>query len=297
MMAMHPGLDVLAQNCALAHAVRPVLKSLAAQDIVPIALKGFALLATQPQRVATRPMCDVDLLVRCSEVESAIRIIENCGFQRVRSGGLDFMRRQGGLCFRIDLQHEIWYLSSDELDAWRARATWLPEASVSIPAPEDHLLYVAVHAVVQHGALRAQWCEDLSALAAQAIRWDLVVAAARRAGLALPLLLALERAVSEVPPSAHAALEAASRPDWRRRLLEAVLARPENPGIGHLLKLAFARRGRGRLLRQQLLPSRALRRQLLGNCKGYGLLRPWRLARSASATVWRFTTARKATRT
>jgi hypothetical protein len=136
----------------------------------------------------------------------------------------------------------------------------------------------------------------VAALVAGGLRWELLVEEARAAHMALPLLLALERSTASVPASVLDQLERAAGPRWRRRLLESVLARPENPGTGHVLRLLFAKQGRLQTIRRHLFPSAEFCRRRHAGLRWPRMLRPWRLLKDAGATLWRHGTQPKESR-
>jgi len=290
-------LDTCARGILLEDAAGRVVAEWSARGIPSVALKGLALLRTiyrdDPGR---RPMADADLLVppeRRAEAEAALA---DLGFARVPGQISAFSSRDRSPALRIDLEDEIWYLGplgTRELIE-RARPVSpehaLPGArrigrdAIAVPALEDTLLHVAIHAVVMHGQLRPVWLEDLRRLAAAGPDWERVAAQARAAGLAAPLWIALDRAAAAgapVPAETLASLRPRGSDRVRAALLARFLARPETTGSGHVLRFVFRRGARAKLraVAAQLFPGREfLDRRYGARSRGaallHGALRP-----------------------
>jgi hypothetical protein len=119
----------------------------------------------------------------------------------------------------------------------RARAFEMEGRTVRVLAPDDELLYLAVHAA-NHLFARLSWLYDLKLLLRQsAIDWETVVMRARAAGLQGPAGVAfslLRRALAApVPESIEEALGAGS---WHAALASGVFSDErleQAPWLGH----------------------------------------------------------------
>ncbi len=144
-----------------------------------ILLKGGALLLTGAASMRTRPMEDLDLLVRGEDLPAVARALEGRGYAKRPATPADFVK--DGLVF--DLHTEIWYLTRAEEEGFRRRSRpiGLGEAEVLLPAAEDQLIYVTAHARVQRDPKPKQEA-DIKALRGQSIDEAFVRGELRRLG-------------------------------------------------------------------------------------------------------------------
>ena len=286
-------LDTLAQNVLRLADLDPLLDAFGARQLRPIALKGLALLHTiYDDELSARPMADLDLLVPPERLSEAEEVLLDQGYTRVPHHQSTFVGGEHGT--RIDLTDSIWYLDRAELQRFIARSTSVERdgRTLSVPALEDHLLFVATHAVVLHGQLRPAWQEDLRRLIAADPTWPDLVDRARRAGLTVPLSCALERAVGQgavVPTGVRETLAPRGTDRVRASILGGILGRPETHETGHLLRLLFRRESGGtvRALWKHVFPGREFIERRYG-VKGRPAVlahQAWRPASTALRTV------------
>lgn len=242
-------LSTFAQNVMRLEDLKPVLAAFRARGIDPIALKGLALLSTvYTVDPGERTMADLDLLLEPDQLLPAEEVLLALGYTRVPHHQHTFRGGRGNT--RIDLAGEIWYLDRKELARFRERATSIEHRNLAIriPSLEDHFVYIATHAIVMHGQMRPVWAEDLRRIAALEPDWGAIEKRAQKAGLSIPLSLAIERVFGEEPEGesvAAAPLPLAKAPRGLDRLrvaiLDQALNRPETHETGHLLRLLFRR--------------------------------------------------------
>ncbi len=241
-------LFALAQNVMRLEDLRPVLAALRARKIEPIALKGLALLSTvYASDPGARTMSDLDLLIEEENLTAAEEVLLALGYARVPHHQHTFQGGRGPT--RIDLTAEIWYLDSKELASFRERALSVEHDRIRlrIPSSEDHFLFISTHAVVMHGHMRPAWKEDLRRIAALEPDWGAIATRARRAGLTIPLSLAIERVFGDDPAAAGVRIpEVVTQGASLRGLdrlcaafIRQVLERPETHETGHLLRFLF----------------------------------------------------------
>jgi len=174
-----------------------------------IVLKGAALAATLYPSIALRPFTDLDILVprdRLTEAVSALRSLGytdithelSPGLNRVLGHAAAFARshvgpngsESRGIVFPIEIHWNLvggdnhWYTPTLTWFWEQAREATLLNCRTRILSPTAHLLYLAAHLMLQHGAARARliWFYDLDLLirrAGQAIEWDPLVNCAR----------------------------------------------------------------------------------------------------------------------
>jgi len=168
----------------------------AAISVIP--LKGAVLAEWLHPHPAVRPFTDHDLLVATADVARADALLTGLGFARgmheeahswafdVAYDGETLYDRADGV--QVDLH---WRLLNAARYVWNPRAAdavWgraVPARLGSWPtrqlAPEDLLLYLALHLAVPHAAVGLVWQWDIALLLARhgrAIDWDALVAEA-----------------------------------------------------------------------------------------------------------------------
>lgn len=141
----------------------PVLAAFAAAGLPVIVLKGLYLSQLVYPDAATRPMTDVDLLVRREDLAAAASILETCGFHQ--KGETPSMQAHAGLHHLerywhphgppIELHYDLampTHLPASDLDRlWhRARPARICGAEVLVLSPEDTLLHLCMHAALNH---------------------------------------------------------------------------------------------------------------------------------------------------
>lgn len=195
---------------AEAHALRAadVLGRLAAAGVTPLLVKGWAVARLYPE-VGLRPYTDLDLIVRPSEMATARAIL----------------REPPAIGVAVDL-HE----GPDRLDRLdfhdlvaRAEVAMLGDQPVRIPGAEDHLRFMALHAL-RHGVFRPIWLVDLAvALEARTSGFDwmrCLGADPRRADWVASALALAARLLGARVEGTPAAGRLATLPAW---LIRAVL--------------------------------------------------------------------------
>ena len=93
----------LVRTTIIEHQLRSLLERCSNEGLRPLPLKGNYLAARIYSRREARPYRDIDLMVRRSEVEAAVRILEKEGF-RPQRGGPEFMPPPHSTCFRRELE-------------------------------------------------------------------------------------------------------------------------------------------------------------------------------------------------
>jgi hypothetical protein len=152
------------RNTRLFAQLHGILKRLREAGIEVVALKGAHLAELVYEEVALRPMGDVDLLVRPSDLRRATELLRSLGYTsgegRQHQDPIDQnlhlepMRKPGGLL--IELHYAIAIpermKDSDVEGIWgRAEAARIGGAEAFVLSPEDLLLHLCVHASLHHG--------------------------------------------------------------------------------------------------------------------------------------------------
>jgi hypothetical protein len=236
--------QTLVTNRGLQREQEMVLSALAAQGIAAIALKGIGLAASCYGDIALRPIHDIDLLIRRSQVRLAGRVLHDLGYFPLRGRaqpgnfvallGADLSyAKDGGAMIELhwELTHRPVYRKGLSVsDAWqRSRATELHGKPVRRLSVGDELRFLSVHCTVDHpvgsAGIRLIWLADIAEL----IRalpgdwdWTAFLEETIARGLAAPVAVALTHCQAlldlELPPTALETLRAAAEmPEERAR--------------------------------------------------------------------------------
>lgn len=282
-------------------------------------LKGIALAHTVYPQPSLRPMSDLDVLVPYDQRQAALRVAEQLGYRIYQpQGGLlsadDQVRfkmtyhfaLRGGIADSVLLELHFHLLSADDSLLSQDRLAWFWSqtnvihngSSMTVLKPEAHLLYLAAHALLQHGEAEStlrQFLDMHLLIANSTLDWPLVTAQARAFGWQTALLRALTLSSdyfnTPVPDDALAALRLPVNDAGAARALPVA-----EPGT-RLEKLWPALRAtpapdRLRMLRQVLFPSRTYMRHRYRVRPGFPvglfyLVRWWHQGREVARTLWR----------
>ena len=161
-----------------------------------LTLKGMALLHTVYPEAGTRPMADIDLLIRPGDRAAALEVLRGLGY---RTPGADADRHAASRDFaelirdetRIDLHwHVARYLRFegvvrvDQDELWRrARPLVTPAGRSLALCPEDLLLHLILHLTLGSEFARVLWFTDIDAVVrrcASELDWERLIADAER---------------------------------------------------------------------------------------------------------------------
>ena len=257
-----PALRATYDHARLEHDARvawldPLLARLAETGVATIVLKGVALGTAYYRDPALRPMVDVDLLVRPSHLEVALRVLEESGWIQLgrvpnhfalRGQELDLRGPNGE---RLDLHWHLHPAFADpghppDDDGFFARAVPLAigGATTRMLEPTDLLLHLLVHGSTNGWRAHPLWVPDVVTLLDCGITFDAdhFLAVVGHANIAVPVAAALayiaarfERPPRFGPrlnpeaPEPIAALAALARPTLRQRRLYTLIAAGTEP--------------------------------------------------------------------
>ncbi len=230
-----------------------------------LVLKGADLVTRVYGMMGTRPMVDVDLLIRGRDLDAVDRLLTTAGYRQEIDGNPAYRSPDGALL--LDITTGLWYLRPDEFDApWRrAVPRTLNGLRVLVMGTEDLILYLSAYAVLHRGSCSRVFLKDLHLLLQkESVDWARVVRTARQYHLTIPLfhalssvragqvgLTALDRVLAELAP--RTMLERGFLFILRRLVTD-----PPLEEIGHVLMLLTQRSAPTTTwLAQRLLPSRA----------------------------------------
>ena len=206
-----------------------VLDAFAAQQVVPVLLKGAGLAERLfPEQPLARPSTDVDVLVRVDQLPAAKRALEARGLREGHDDSLgDVFDEHHHLSFaRPDALVEVHFrlfsgFGGHHFDDAHLRSRLqrgdFHGRPVSWLHPEDEFVYLATHAA-NHGFLRASWLLDLQRYVSQSngFDWAEMARACDEAGFSSAVgatLFILHDALGVTLPDAARA--AFSQPLWR----------------------------------------------------------------------------------
>lgn len=215
--------DATARSLSLQFELDRILGVLEREDIPVILLKGAALVECVYPHPGLRPMSDLDLLVRRSDVERAHEIVQPLGYD---VGGVRLHRddqerlatkydhfplvRHGGAIV-LELHHGL-VADRPEYDVqgmWERAVPGHRAPAHLLQSPEDLALHVAMHFATDRMSRRESALGQLADVVRIADRlpvdWEVVVERARAGRVADRLFLALESVellFGEVAPSA-----------------------------------------------------------------------------------------------
>lgn len=208
----------LKRNLLLLHELDILVHGLQGAGVAPILLKGAALIKTVYDDPGTRPMDDVDLLLREDDVRTALRVLQALGYatdEPFAYFGEAPAHKKAGLGAAVDLHWSLVGLPHYQRlipAGWlwaRARAVALDSGAALVLSPEAQILHLCAHLALQHQgqALRLVWLCDiarvLSVYGAE-IDWDELLAYAQAYDLVLPLQSILAPVAARWPGAAPA---------------------------------------------------------------------------------------------
>jgi hypothetical protein len=261
------------RNSTLADQLLRVLAAFQQAGIAALPVKGLVLAETLYGSLALRPLGDLDVLVRPSDLLRARAILGELGFAQAAEPGFEnanhpfhdppYYRRAVGGPICLELHWGLWASHFFQLDPdalWqRAVPAQIHGATLSILSPEDTLLHLAIHR--SRSALRLRFVCDVAELLRRhraTLDWEYLLAQTQAAGARTTMFytLALAADLLEAPlPDGLLARLQVSR--MKRRLLDhtcgsAALFRPAAPDDlsqqPHLILRIFEQDGMGHIL-------------------------------------------------
>jgi hypothetical protein len=226
------------ENHRLFHSTAPVVAQLAASGCELLLLKGAPLVLSYYRNHALRPMADLDLVVRGSQLHAAIDLLRGAGYRGARPVTSDLLRFAHALQFvhpdgaQIDLHWHVLFEAAGEpadREFWAAtEAGEFMGTPVRQPDPTSLLLQVIVHGVRSNEETPIRWIPDALTILrtrAGAIDWqrllDLAGAYRLTYRLALGLAYLAETFEAPIPTSVIAAL--GRRPSLLERVENTVM--------------------------------------------------------------------------
>jgi hypothetical protein len=154
------------------------------EGVETLLLKGGAIVAALGRGVGTRPMSDLDVLVRPRDAERALDVLSRLGYHRRSTVPIaTLMRSRHSVALhrddadQIDLHWSALVVPGDDELVWRAATpTTLATARTRAPAPAHQLLIVCAHGL-SWAPSPVRWVADAALIlrSGAPIDWDLLV--------------------------------------------------------------------------------------------------------------------------
>src|SRR4051812_10485156 len=156
------GNQLLLRDAAIA------IRALGDNGVETLVLKGLGLTARHYRDGGTRPMYDVDVLVRPDDVARALEVIGEIGFRPYGTRPLDLqLRSRYGIGLHNDAGRELdlhWYAtfqSAGDDDFWSASVpVEIAGVQTRVLCPADQLLHVCVHGLSGASPAPLRWIAD-----------------------------------------------------------------------------------------------------------------------------------------
>jgi hypothetical protein len=188
----------------LLHATAPALAALNAAGVQTMLIKGAPMALSIYPSVATRPMMDLDIVVRKADVPKALQVLHACGWMDGTRLPPEEIPEAHSAELHNAQSHDIdlhWHPLRDTpaqvADDWFWRGA-MPLDFVGTPTlqprPTAQLLHTIIHGVRSNREPPVRWIADAMAILrakGDAIEWDDLVRFARQQRLSYRLLLGL----------------------------------------------------------------------------------------------------------
>lgn len=170
-------INAAAHELAAADAQARLLEALAAENVVPIVLKGAAIAYTHYAEPGLRSRGDLDLLFRRSDLGAAFGVMERLGYRYQRRPGLlgqelGYLPPPASRAYPLDIHWRptSYLLLANVLDYDEIRKNAISITSNALGLCAEHaLLHACIHLIKHRAsgdALRLLWLHDIRLLAA-----------------------------------------------------------------------------------------------------------------------------------
>ncbi len=277
--------SVLARNILIIEQLKEILEIFNSSNIKVMPVKGAAFLCGQFNRIDSRTMEDIDVIIKKEDYQKAESALIKNGYRLQRTGEYTFVKT-GAIC-AIDIHLDTTYLCAEDL--WRTPIERIFEGLkfYSLP-PENHLIYVICHSVIDHAAIRPDWFSDAkNIMEDNNFNWESFFEKTERAQMSTntEVKLAAYLFLRKITALSEEILSRLSPTNIKEiikvKIAELILHLPETDDAGHVMRLLFKRDAKSliRGLKDIILPSvEFLRRRYGINSFAAAMLRPFFLS-------------------
>ena len=146
----------------LQEAIKELLLYCQKVSLPVILLRGQALGLFYYPDPSLRPSWDVDILTRSQDLPLLKTVCEDLGLKERKEHGEIGFHRSTGIPFHLDVHTELWY-ESKEKEIWeRSVSRDFLGVPCLILSPEDHLVHLVAHSMIQHGRFSLQDSLDMA---------------------------------------------------------------------------------------------------------------------------------------
>lgn len=198
-----------ARNMSLAREAAAILRAFASRQVLCAPVRGLALAELLYGEITTRPMGDLDLLVRKEDLHAVAETLLELGFQaidrrpgfaRAYSNAMEFVKHSHGWVI-VEPHWSIAYppfADRVDMDAVWIRSTrgQVVGTDTWLLSPEDYLLHLCLHLIHRRDDAPLLWFYELDRfirLTDVALDWSQVAQTARETGQTLLIAEVLER--------------------------------------------------------------------------------------------------------
>ncbi len=269
--------DTAGHNLIVLRELVAIIKSLAAQNITVVVLKGAALILDVYERVAHRPMVDLDLLIRFDDLPGSTEALKILGYDVNEplpfhdESGLVWNERilikRDGTGPSVEIHWNLldnpYYatrLAADSLIG-RSIETSAADVNANVLRPEDQIIHLCCHNVYHHKSAFARSLVDIGFVVAKYgddIRWADIMARSVESDTRMAVRLTLDSAASDwYAPIPQSVLEEIN--SWQSTARERFYMTSQASGYSRALRTLSALPGtRARLtyIKGQLFPDR-----------------------------------------
>ena len=186
------------ENQVLFAEAEVALRALGEHGIDTLVLKGLALTVAHYRDGGTRPMNDVDILVRPEDAQRAFDILLDLGYVPTLDEPFERQRRtrhaiamHNDVGRQLDLHWYALYLSVDDTDLWRdSVALTIGDVPTRTLSAADQLMHVCVHGVSGECPGPMRWIADgvtVIRTAGERLHWQRLVRRATACGCTVAL--------------------------------------------------------------------------------------------------------------
>lgn len=234
----------IVKNMLLINELKKILCELNKSGIEIIIIKGAALIETVYNYIDKREIYDIDLLIHKEDLFKIKDKLINIDYEMRSLEKIHFVKKNGYPVV-LDIHTGIWYIENiDEI--WKSTIKIKIAGTDTLTmSPEDHLIYIIVHSLIEHSQLTEICKSDVECILRYydgKVDWDKIIEKAKKYNVYVPVYYALsciERQNNGINIPFHVLAEL--RPKFKNffvsKLYEFVILKKINKNIGFILQI------------------------------------------------------------